>query len=148
MHYFVLVLLFIFLSLYTFFFYFMLDWERDLSGRLQRTTEESQPSMEDTEESNRNNNRQRPPMQDQRTMREFLNPSKLSTPSCFMLPPNHDHVAIRPQVVSQLPIFRGIENENPYSHIKEFEDIVSIFQEANIPLEIFRMKISPLSLKD
>ncbi|RVW37836.1 Retrovirus-related Pol polyprotein from transposon opus [Vitis vinifera] len=104
--------------------------------------------MEDTEEFNSNNNRPRPPVQGQRTMRELLNPPRLSTPSCFMLPPNHDHVTIRPQVVSQLPIFRGTENENPYSHIKEFEDIVSIFREANTPLEIFRMKLFPLSLKD
>ena len=51
-------------------------------------------------------------------------------------------------MVYQLPIFRGTENENPYSHIKEFEDIVSIFREANIPLEVFRMKLFPLSLKD
>ena len=81
-------------------------------------------------------------------MREFLNPLKLSTSSYFMLPPNQDHVTIRPQVVSQLPIFRGRENENPYSHIKEFEDIVSIFQKANTPLDIFIMKLFPLSLKD
>ena len=81
-------------------------------------------------------------------MREFLNPPRLSTPSCFMLPPNHDNVTIRPQVVSQLPIFRGIENENPYSHIKKFEDIVSIFREANTSLEIFHMKLFPFSLKD
>ena len=104
--------------------------------------------MEETEESNNNNNRPQPPMQDQRAMREFLNPPRLSTPSCFMLPPNHDHVTIRPQVVSQLSIFRGMENENPYSHIKEFEDIVSIFRETNTPLEIFHMKLFSLSLKD
>ena len=85
----------------------MLGWERDLLGRLQRTTDESQPNMEDTEESNSNNNKAQPPMQDQRTMRKFLNPPRLSIPSCFMLPPNHDHVTIRPQVVSQLPIFKG-----------------------------------------
>ncbi|KAL6320544.1 hypothetical protein AAG906_007623 [Vitis piasezkii] len=54
--------------------------------------------MEDTEEFNSNNNRPRPPVQGQRTMRELLNPPRLSTPSCFMLPPNHDHVTIRPQV--------------------------------------------------
>ena len=78
----------------------MLGWERDLLGRIQRTTEESQPNMEGTEESNNNNNRPQLPMQNQRTMREFLNPPKLSTPSCFMLPPNQDHVTIRPQVVS------------------------------------------------
>ena len=126
----------------------MLGWERDISGRLQRTTEESQPNMEDTEESNNHNNRPRPPMQDQRIVREFLNPPRLSTPSCFMLPPNHGHVTIRPQVVSQLPIFRGTENENPYSHIKEFEDIISNFQEANTSLDIFCMKLFPLSLKN
>ncbi|KAL6340998.1 hypothetical protein AAG906_032110 [Vitis piasezkii] len=34
--------------------------------------------MEDTEESNSNNNRPRPPMQDQRTMRKFLNPPRTS----------------------------------------------------------------------
>ena len=57
----------------------MLGWERDLSGRLQRTAKESQPNMEDTEESNNHNNRPRPPMQDQRIVREFLNPPRLST---------------------------------------------------------------------
>ena len=40
----------------------MLGWERNLSGRLQRTTEKSQLNMEDIEESNNNNNRPRPPM--------------------------------------------------------------------------------------
>ncbi|RVW72684.1 hypothetical protein CK203_056546 [Vitis vinifera] len=54
--------------------------------------------MEDTKESNSNNNMPRPPIHDQRTMKEFLNPPRLSTPSCFMLPPNQDHVTIRPQV--------------------------------------------------
>ena len=51
-------------------------------------------------------------------------------------------------MASQLPIFKGTKNENPYSHIKEFEDIGSIFREANTPLDIFRMKLFPLSLKD
>ena len=40
----------------------MFGWGRDLSGRLQRTIEESQPNMEDTEEFNSNNNRPQPPM--------------------------------------------------------------------------------------
>ena len=44
--------------------------------------------------------------------------------------------------------FLGGQNENPYSHIKEFKDIISIFREANTPLEIFHMKLFPLSLKD
>ena len=40
----------------------MLGWERDLLGRIQRTTKESQPNMEGTEESNNNNNRPQLPM--------------------------------------------------------------------------------------
>ena len=35
----------------------MLGWERNLSSRLQRTTQESQPNMEYTEEFNSNNNK-------------------------------------------------------------------------------------------
>ena len=35
----------------------MLGWERNLSGRLQRTTEESEPYMEDTKESNSSNSK-------------------------------------------------------------------------------------------
>ena len=97
-----------------------------MSSRLQRTTEESQPNMEETKESNNNNIKPRPPMQDQRTLREFRNPPKWSAQSCFILPPNHDHVTICPQMVSQLPISRGTKKENTYSHIKEFEDVVSI----------------------
>ncbi|RVW86549.1 Retrovirus-related Pol polyprotein from transposon 297 [Vitis vinifera] len=104
--------------------------------------------MEDTEEFNTNNNRPRPPVQGQRIMRELLNPPRLSKPSCFMLPPNHDHVTIRLKWCLNYPFLGGLKNENPYSHIKEFEDIVSIFREANTPLEIFRMKLFPLSLKD
>ena len=113
----------------------MLSWERDFSGRLQRTTKESQPNIEDTKESNSNNNRPRPPMQDQRTMREFLNPPGLSTPSCFMLPPNHDHVTIRPQVVSQLPIFRGTENEN---HTLTSRNLRTSFQFFEKPTLLWR----------
>ena len=44
--------------------------------------------------------------------------------------------------------FRGIKNENPYSHIKEFEEICSKFREANTPLEILLMKLFSLTLKD
>ena len=103
--------------------------------------------MEETEESNNNNNRPQPPMQDQRAMREFLNPHRLSTPSCFMLPPNQILLPFSLNWYLNYPFLEG-QNENPYSHIKEFEDIVSIFREANTPLDIFRMKLFPLSLKD
>ena len=45
-------------------------------------------------------------------------------------------------------LFLGGQKMKNHTHIKEFENIVSIFQEANTPLEIFRMKLFPSSLKD
>lgn len=104
--------------------------------------------MEGTKEFNNNNNRLGVPIQRYKTMREYLHPLKLSTLSCFSMPQNQNHVTIQPQLVSLLPIFRGNEHENPYIHIKDFVQICSTFQEANVPLEIFHMKLFPLTLKD
>ena len=97
---------------------------------------------------NSNNDRLQVSIQGQRPMREFLNPPRLTTPSCFVIPPNQNHVIIKLSRFLTDPFFRGIKNENPYSHIKEFEEICSKFQEANTPLEILLMKLFSLTLKD
>ena len=41
-----------------------------------------------------------------------------------------------------LPTFHGMENESPYLHVKEFEEIVGTME------EITRLKLFPFSLKD
>ncbi|RVW64904.1 hypothetical protein CK203_041917 [Vitis vinifera] len=55
-----------------------------------------------------------------RSMRDRMHPPRMSAPSCI-IPPT-EQLIIRPHIVPLLPTFHGMESENPYAHIKEFED--------------------------
>ena len=55
---------------------------------------------------------------------------------------------ILPPLVLVLPIFRGNEKKNPYSHIKDVEEIFFTLQEANMLIEVLRMKVFPFTLMD
>nr|CAN84028.1 hypothetical protein VITISV_024040 [Vitis vinifera] len=55
-----------------------------------------------------------------RSMRDRMHPPRMSAPSCIV--PPTEQLVIRPHIVPLLPTFHGMECENPYAHIKEFED--------------------------
>ncbi|RVX13423.1 hypothetical protein CK203_021113 [Vitis vinifera] len=49
-----------------------------------------------------------------------MHPARMSAPSCIA--PPTEQLVIRPHFVPFLRTFHGMESENPYSHIKEFEE--------------------------
>ncbi|KAL6345179.1 hypothetical protein AAG906_013663 [Vitis piasezkii] len=59
-----------------------------------------------------------------RSMRDRMHPPTLfgsnHAPSCIV--PPIEQLVIRPHIVPLLPIFHGMDCENPYQHIKEFEE--------------------------
>ena len=55
-----------------------------------------------------------------RSMKDCMHPPRMSAPSCIV--PPTEQLVIRPHIVLVLPTFHGMESENPYSHIKEFEE--------------------------
>ena len=55
-----------------------------------------------------------------------MHPPRMSAPSCIV--PSIEQL-VRPHIVPLLPTFHGMESENPYAHIKEFEDVCNTFQE-------------------
>ncbi|KAJ6359541.1 hypothetical protein OIU76_001132 [Salix suchowensis] len=57
-----------------------------------------------------------------RTLREYLHPARQSTPSCIILPLNQQAFNLKPGMIQLLPTFHGMDSENPYIHIKEFEE--------------------------
>ena len=81
-----------------------------------------------------------------RTMRDHIHPPRVSAPSCIV-PPTGD-VNVRPYLVPFLPTFHGMENENPYTHIREFEEVSMTFKEGIIDMELLKLKAFPLTLKD
>ena len=61
------------------------------------------------------------------TMYQLLHPTQSSIPSCIMFPPNAPHVEM-----AILPDFRGLENENPYVHVRVFEEVIGSFYAQNV----------------
>jgi hypothetical protein len=66
-----------------------------------------------------------------RTMYE-QHTTQSSIPSCIMFPPNAPHVEIKQELLAILPNFRGLENENPYVHVRAFEEVIGSFYAQNV----------------
>ena len=47
-----------------------------------------------------------------------------------------------------LPTFQGMENENPYTHIRDFDEVCTTFKESAFDMDFLKMKAFPLTLKD
>ena len=81
-----------------------------------------------------------------RTMRDHIHPPRVSAPSCI-IPPAED-VAVRLYLVPLLPTYHGMENENPYTHIRDFEEVCTTFKEGMMNMDLLKLKAFPLTLKD
>ena len=130
-------------------------WDRNPASRLERL---SDPVEQGCEVSLHNNQMETPPEEQQsqqgihsepnayRSMRDHIHPPRVSALSCI-IPPAED-VAVRPYLVPLLPTFLGMENENPYTHIRDFEEVCTTFKEGVFDMDLLKMKAFPLTLKD
>ena len=75
-----------------------------------------------------------------------MHPLHMSAPSCIVLPT--EQLVIRPHIVPLIPTFHGMESENPYSYIKEFEEVCNTFREGVASIDLMRLKLFPFTLKD
>ncbi|RVW58967.1 hypothetical protein CK203_107360 [Vitis vinifera] len=102
-------------------------WIRDQEGRLVRIENPQDTDLDICV------NIMDPPPEDQNSqqgqggnpnaylsMRDRMHPPRMSAPSCII--PPLEQLVIRPHIVPLLPTFHGMESENPYAHIKEFEE--------------------------
>ena len=79
-------------------------------------------------------------------MRDHINPSRTSAPSCIIPPINE--VVVRHYLMPLLPTFHGMENENPYTHIREFEEVCTTFKEGVSDMDLIKLKAFPLKLQE
>ena len=79
-------------------------------------------------------------------MRDYIHPPRMSAPSCIV--PQTEEMVIRPYLVPLLPTFHGMESENPYTHIREFEEVCNTFKEETTFVDLMRLKFFPFTLKD
>jgi hypothetical protein len=83
------------------------------------------------------------------SLRELFAPVATSSHSCIVLPPtNATHFDLKPHVIQLLPSFHGLDNENPYGHVKKFKDICATFKFQNFFEESVHLRLFPFSLHD
>ena len=80
------------------------------------------------------------------SMMDHMHPPRMSAPSCIV--PPSEQMIIHPYLVPLLLQFHGMENENPYIHIKDFEEVCHTFHEGNTSMKFMRLKLFPFTLKD
>ncbi|RVW23877.1 hypothetical protein CK203_094637 [Vitis vinifera] len=80
------------------------------------------------------------------SIRDRMHPPRMSAPSCIV--PPLEQLIIRPHIVPLVPNFHGMESENPYAHIKEFEEVCNTFKEGRASIDLMRLKLFPFTLKD
>ena len=54
-------------------------------------------------------------------------------------PPDASHFNFKPSIIQLLPSFHGLDIENPYLHLREFEEVCNTYND---------LKLFPFSLKD
>ena len=81
-----------------------------------------------------------------RLMRDHIHPLRLSAPSCIV--PQTEEMVVRPYLVPLLPTFHGMESENPYTHVREFEEACNTFKDGTTTVDLMRIKLFLFTLKD
>ena len=89
---------------------------------------------------NTHNAPQRIVAQASRTLWEQRNPPMEGTPSCIVLP--KENYFVRSQVVAQLPTYQGMESEDPYTHIRDFQVLCRTTKEGTTSNEMVRLTTS------
>ena len=133
----------------------MHHWDTDILGRLQRVCRLTDQGCEISVHSDQMDTLPEEQQSQQGTlvnpttyisMRDHIHPLRVSAPSCI-IPPAED-VAMRPYLVPLLPTFHGMENENPYTHIRDFQEVCLTFKEGTTDMDLLKLKAFPLTLKD
>ena len=83
-----------------------------------------------------------------RTFRDYMNPTRTIARSCIFFPSDASHFNLKPGIIQLLPSFHGFDLENPYLHLREFEEVCNTYNDSNCSINTIRLKFFPFSLKD
>ena len=61
----------------------------------------------------------------ERTLREILQPQRTTKNSCIRLPEEANQFLMKSEMIRLLPMYQGVDSENLYSFMRDFEDVCS-----------------------
>jgi len=87
-------------------------------------------------------------MEQERPLNDIFYPPRTTLPSCFNLPDLRPNgiFELRSHYTQMLPKFTCLEDA--YLFLREFEEVCSMMNFSNIPVDVVHMKLSPFALKD
>lgn len=83
-----------------------------------------------------------------RSLKDYMYPTRTSQPSCIILPATADKFELKASTIHMLPVFRGVDAENPYHHVGDFKDICGILKFNQMTEETLKLCMFPFSLKE
>jgi hypothetical protein len=83
-----------------------------------------------------------------RTFRNHMNPTRTSAPSCIVFSPDASHFNFKSEIIQLLPSCHGLDLENSYLHLREFEEVRNTYNDLNCSMNTIRLKLFSFSLKD
>jgi len=117
--------------------------KRITSSRKSSSSYENMAEEDNQSLHNKNNENNRV-----RTLKDHMNPIRIRAPSCIVFPPDASHFNFKPDIIQLLPTFHGLNLENPYLHLREFEEVCNTYNDLNCSMNTIRLKFFPFSLKD
>jgi len=136
-------------------------WQRDYTKRLNKVEFDIVPielhnseleffndsiDMADDEGSNHEDEFENQADQPVKSLRDYLQPTRPSTLSYVAVPANTGNFDIKPGVVQLLHKFHGLDYENPYMHLKEF-DMICAMHLRNLD-DVVKLTLFPFSLTE
>jgi len=82
-----------------------------------------------------------------RTLKDYMNLTRTSARSCIIFPPDASHFNFKPGTIQLLPTFHGLELENPYLHLREFEEVCKPYNNLNCSMNTIRLKLFSFFIK-
>ena len=82
------------------------------------------------------------------TLKDYMYPTRTTQPSCITLPTTHATFELKSGLTQMLPVFHGMDQENPYQHVREFEDICGTMRYNHMTEDSLKLRLFPFSLKE
>jgi len=118
----------------------MQEWYRDpISSKLVRTTTFAHTPLPNTI----------PIMANHISLQDKFYPIRTLLPTCILLPEaNGNNFELKSQFINTLPRFHGLESEDAYFFIREFEEVCLMMIIRQLGQDAIRLRFIPFALKD
>ncbi|XP_052877426.1 uncharacterized protein LOC108472270 [Gossypium arboreum] len=83
-----------------------------------------------------------------RTIRQLAAAPNEQTPLCINYPAGGTPFELKSGLIHLLPIFRGLKNENPHTHLREFHMVCSSMKPQGVLEDEIKLRAFPFSLVD